>query len=304
MFGIKATPDYIGATVHPHAAGVADLICAQGPAYARAFPYPAPVRVTGNPRSLTYAKRTSPGEDILVCLQSGNINNHGRTFEAMVGTSLELGPSLRSPQGLAWAGILRSSIAQECDILPLVKDTIAALAAAFPDRRIAVRPHPVEDPAAWTFAQQNVVLSAEGSISESLQNARVAVFVSGCTTGLDAYLAGVPAVRLGAGGHGISGDMHVEARSAADAVEAVRKAETWQGSITDHLAAPDVISPLAELYRAHATGGGLRISVPTGFEPSEFRRRKFPDTSDDEMQGLLGRPIQRIGWNTFLAAAG
>ena len=100
--------------------------------------------------------------------------------------------------------------------------TINALALAFPDRRIVVRPHPIEDPANWEFNEPNIVIDSQNDIVDSLEQAGAVVFVSGCTTGLDAYLAKVPAVRLGRGGVGISAQMHAEAATPDEAVRAVR----------------------------------------------------------------------------------
>lgn len=301
MFGIRADSAYIAATVHPRAPALADLVCAQGAAYARAFPFPVPLKITGNPRTKTY--KPSRGTDILVCLQSGNINNHGRSFEEMVRKTLGLAQPLTSREGHAWAQILRGSIAHECNVLPLMAATIAAVATAFPDRRVVVRPHPVEDPATWQFEQRNVVLGGGENIVDALASAGTAIFVSGCTTGLDAYLAGVPAVRLGSGGHGISADMYEGVATAADAVEAVRRAATWSGSIADHLAPLDLASHLVELYRANPAQGTVQLNAPGGFEPTAFRQRKFPDMTDAEMEGLLDHKVQRIAWNTFFVAA-
>ena len=109
MFGISASSTYIGATVHPHALACADLICAQGSGYAEFFPYPADIKITGTPRVLTY--KESRGDGILVCLQSGNINNNARSFVDMVTQTLSLSAfPLGSSQGQAWADILRGSI--------------------------------------------------------------------------------------------------------------------------------------------------------------------------------------------------
>jgi surface carbohydrate biosynthesis protein len=301
MFGVRADADYISATVHPRAPALADLVCAQGAAYARAFPFPVPLKITGNPRTKTY--RLSRGTDILVCLQSGNINNHGRSFEEMVKKTLGLAQPLGTREGRAWAEILRASIAHECDVLPLMAATIAAVATAFPDRRVVVRPHPVEDPATWQFEQGNVVLDGGEGIVDALEKAGTAIFVSGCTTGLDAYLAGVPAVRLGSGGHGISAEMYDGVTTAGEAVEAVRRAKAWPGSIADHLAPLDLASHLVALYRASPGQGNVQLNAPAGFEPTDFRRGKFPDMTDAEMEELLGHKVQRIAWNTFFVAA-
>ena len=302
MFGISASGTYIKSTVHPHAVGCADLICAQGPDYAKRFPYQANIAVTGTPRVETY--KQSQGDDILVCLQSGNINNHGRSFTEMVQETMALSAfPLSTTEGAAWAGIMREAIAHECDVLPLVSETIDALAAAFPERRIVVRPHPVENPANWTFSAPNIVVDTRNNIIESLEAASVAVFVSGCTTGLDAYLAKVPAVRLGRGGVGISANMHTEVNTPAEAVDAVRRAVPWDGSIDGHLAPLTLTECLLDLYKKNAGEAGTLSFSLRAIEPNEtdtFIRRKFPDTSLEEVIKLVGRPVQKIAWNLFL----
>ncbi len=298
IFGIKCAPEFIAATTHPYVAARADLVCAQGRAYAEAFPYPANVKVTGNARTQTY--KPSNGDDILVCLQSGNINNNGRSFADMVKQVLESSMPLTSPEGQGWAAILKSSIAHECDQLPLVLGTIDALAEAFPSRRIVIRAHPVEDPSTWAFDKPNVSFDTRGSIIESLQSAGSLVFVSGCTTGLDAYLAGVPAVRLGTGGHGISADMHTGVSTPEEAVWAVEQAQLWSGSIGEHLAPVGIVPELVRLYRDNPLGGTPSLTKRVRAEPLDFHRRKFPDTSPEEIVARVGRPVKQIAWNTFL----
>ena len=273
-------------------------MCAQGPSYAAAYPYPANVKITGNARTLTY--KPSNGDDILVCLQSGNINNNGRSFADMVTQVLQSSMPLSSPEGQAWAAILKSSIAQECDALPLVMSTIDALAVAFPTRRIVVRAHPVEDPSTWVFDKANVFFDTRASIIESLQSAGSLVFVSGCTTGLDAYLAGVPAVRLGEGGHGISADMHTAVLSPEEAVRAVKQAHLWDGSIGDHFAPVSIVQELVQLYRDNPSNETPSFTKKVKAEPMDFHRCKFPNTSPEEISLRVGRTVKQIAWNTFL----
>jgi len=307
-FGIAAARDFIEATTHPHAAALADMVCAQGVAYARAYPYPGDIRISGNPRTLTYAP--SQGDDILVCLQSGNINPAGKSFVSLVKTTLMLSAyPLTSPQGAAWAEILRSSIAHECDALPLVMGTIEALAQAFPNRTIKVRPHPIEDLATWAFNRPNIILDTSSSIIEAMRTAGALVYVSGCTTGLDAHLAGIPAVRLGSGGHGISARMHTQADTPGEAVAAVRQAVRWNGNLEDHLAPVSLVAHLRALYEKNAggpvslsdvTAGAEEVMRIVNFAPEDFHRRKFPDMSAADMSALIGRPATPLAWNTFL----
>jgi len=301
VFGIDCTPDFLKATMHPHAAAYADLVCAQGQSYADVFPFPANVRVTGNPRTLTY--KPPQGDDILVCLQSGNINHaaikeYGFAHVVRAVLTLSAGP-MNSPLGQAWANIFRQSIEYECDALPLVRDTIEALGAAFPDRTIRVRPHPIENADTWAFGRSNIVLETAGGITDVLGKSSVAVFVSGCTTGLDALLAGVPAVRLGRGGHGISARMHTEVNSADDAVEAVRRAEKWDGSIKSHFAPVDVMTPLRELYKQHQADSEIKFSHNVSYTPQVHQLQKFPETPLEEVARFVGSPAEQVAWNTW-----
>jgi surface carbohydrate biosynthesis protein len=301
VFGITPSRGYLAATTHPHAAALSDLVCAQGPAYARAFPYPSKLAVTGTPRTLTYKQvKGGGGDDILVCLQFGNINNNGRTFDKMVADTLGLCASLATENGAAWAKILRDAIAQECDALPLMRQTIDALAAAFPHRRVVVRPHPVEDPSLWSFAQSNVVIDRNHSVLESMATSAVAVYVSGCTTGLDAYLSGLPAVRLGTGGHGVSAHMNAAVTTPAEAVEAVRRAEKWPGGLDDFFAPLNLVPALQELWRNNRATGTAAINGKVNAVPKDVHLRKFPNTAAAEVEALVGKPVRELGWNTFL----
>jgi surface carbohydrate biosynthesis protein len=301
VYGIDVTRDFIKGTLHPHVAALADVVCAQGKTYADAFPYPANIHLTGNPRTLTYAPSNS--DDILVCLQSGNINHSAINdygFAHVVKSVLKLSAfPLSTPEGEKWADIFRSSIAHECELMPLMRETIAALGTAFPDRCVRVRPHPIENPAMWTFNQPNVVLDGAGGIVDALKTASALVFISGCTTGLDAFLAGVPAVRLGSGGHGISARMHVEVNAASEAVTAVRRAEKWNGNIDGHLEPPEFMGPIRKLYKKHQASGEPSIAHSLNFEPQPYQKQKFPDTAAAEIATLIGHPVQQVAWNTW-----
>ena len=145
IFGIDVMRDYLLATLHPHVAAHADVVCAQRESYTDAFPYPANVQITGNPRTKTYAP--SQRDDILVYLQSGNINHlaiksYGLAHVIKSVLRLSAFP-MSAPEGAQWADIFRSSIIHECELLPLVREAISVLGSAFPDRQIVVRPHPI-----------------------------------------------------------------------------------------------------------------------------------------------------------------
>ena len=73
---------------------------------------------------------------------------------------------------------------------------IPALADAFPRHRIVVRPHPTEKHDAYHAIARNrptVVVTNEGNVVPWLMAARALVH-NGCTTGVEAYALGVPAL--------------------------------------------------------------------------------------------------------------
>jgi surface carbohydrate biosynthesis protein len=300
MFGVVPTPEFMSATIHPYIPMAADLICAQGQAYVDAFPYPVTPVVTGNPRVLTYD--TTHGDDILVCLMSGNINNAGPSLPEMLRAVLKLAPSpLTTDKGRAWANVFRNSMAHEFDLLPLVIGTIQALSEAFPTRRIVVRPHPVERAALWAFPQSNVVVESGGSIMDAMRKSAVLLYVSGCTTGVDAYFSRMPAVRLGSGGPGsISETMHVEARTPEEAVEAVRRGKIWDADLTKYFAPVTLVDHLIDLYRRNRAETALNLTELKQIQPTDMHKRKFPDTTVEEVSALVGYKANPAGWNSWV----
>jgi len=306
IYGINPTSEYLRAVVHPHIPVLADLICAQSNRYKENFPHPAKIALTGNPRVLEHSPRSSQGREILVCLQSGN-TNHAALGEFDMTTVcarvLRLAPQpMRSAQGRAWAGILRSSIDHECRYMPVMARVIEALARAFPDRRVVVRPHPIENAKAWAFDASNVAIESGGDIVTAMKTAAVLVYVSGCTTGLDAALAGAPAGRIGEGGVGLSALLNracADAPAVVDAVKAILEGHASVPDLKAHFAEVDIATPLLELFRQDPASGHVNIDRFHQGEMMDYRRRKFPDTEDGELAALVGRPVQRIAWNTW-----
>jgi hypothetical protein len=73
---------------------------------------------------------------------------------------------------------------------------IPAIEAAFPDHMIVVRPHPTENPEAYCRIAERcnrVRITNEGNVVPWLLAAKVLIH-NGCTTGVEAYVMGVPAV--------------------------------------------------------------------------------------------------------------
>ncbi|MCC6848496.1 MAG: hypothetical protein IT294_08355 [Deltaproteobacteria bacterium] len=75
-------------------------------------------------------------------------------------------------------------------------EAVPALARAFPDRIVVVRPHPAERAETWRQAVRdapNVEVLSEGHVAPWLLAAGVVIH-NGCTTGIEAHLLGTPAV--------------------------------------------------------------------------------------------------------------
>mgnify|MGYP001816746162 FL=1 len=81
-------------------------------------------------------------------------------------------------------------------ILDTFKQMIPVLDKAFPDHTLIVRPHPTENQQVYKDIAQRcerVVVTNEGNVVPWLMATR-AVIHNGCTTGVEAYMMGVPAI--------------------------------------------------------------------------------------------------------------
>jgi len=210
MFGIKPDPDLYDISLDRDALGLADLICAQSEQQAEIYRglTDTPVEVTGNPRTLITEPKGG-GTKVLVCTMGGTINNYGRSFFDMVETTCRV---LGDNSGRAF-DLFAESISHELDLAPLVRRAVLELQKAGKD--CIIRTHPVEDPTLWSKLGP---IDESGSFGEALDDAAVVVFCSGCGTGLEAALAGIPSVRLGEGGHGISQTMGTTHENVVEAV--------------------------------------------------------------------------------------
>ena len=299
VFGVKGHAPYLEAFTDPIAAGLADIICAQGSDYADAFPFPVTPTVTGSPRELSYKKPS--GNDILVCTYTGFINAAKAPFADAVSRVLRVGPSLKGSAGENRAKLTRQAIVQESTYIKTTYESVMALADAFPERKIVLRTHPAEDGSVWKFEQPNVSIDQSGSIYDALESAGAFVYVSSCTTGLDAFMAGVPSVRIGEGGHGISSEMHTMAKTPDDVITAVKTERLWDGDMSHHVSSLSLCEHLAALCQTHAIGNQeAKIRSKITVEPEEFHLRKFPDTAPEEIEELVGSPVSQLAWNTFL----
>ncbi len=174
------------------------------------LPSDLPIHVTGNPRSdmlrpdlrqyyepEAQQLRKDYGDFILV-----NTNfNHVNAFFPAQNLFRPVKRADEAPQfGKAAVGMSREYAEglrnHKDNIFKAFKQMIPALDKAFPDCKIIVRPHPTENQEVYKKIARdciNVRVTNEGNVVPWLTAAR-AVIHNGCTTGVEAYVMGVPAV--------------------------------------------------------------------------------------------------------------
>lgn len=174
------------------------------------MPKEMPIHVTGNPRGdllraemRTFYRRDADelrsryGKYILV---NTNFNHVNAFFPAqnLFRPSPKRGAGQRF--GKAAKGMSNAFAHALCDhkmtLFENFRALIPALEAAFPAYTIVVRPHPTENPASYRrIAEvcQRVIVSNEGNVVPWLMAAQALVH-NGCTTAVEAYRMGVPAI--------------------------------------------------------------------------------------------------------------
>jgi surface carbohydrate biosynthesis protein len=174
------------------------------------MPPAIPIHVTGNPRNDLLRAEIQPyyqdevdairrnhGDFILV-----NTNfNHVNSFSPI--RRLFLPPD--APDALPRPGRASRGMSREYaeglrnhkqSIFACFQEMIPALEKQFPDQSIIVRPHPVESPEVYEQIAQKcnrVQVSSKGNVVPWLMACK-AVVLNGCTTSVEAYAMGVPAI--------------------------------------------------------------------------------------------------------------
>lgn len=174
------------------------------------LPADLPIHVTGNPRSdllrpefrIFYrheaeAIRRAHGSYILVNTNFNHVNAYfpaqnlfrpaGRGGARLTPGKAGLGMSLE------FAEALRD---HKQALFEHFQQLIPALEQAFPHHTVVVRPHPTENPRVYHAIAsrcERVRVACEGNVVPWLMNASALVH-NGCTTGVEAYAIGVPAI--------------------------------------------------------------------------------------------------------------
>lgn len=175
-----------------------------------ALPANMPIHITGNPRGDILRSEMRPyfdtevqrlrnlhGNFILINTNFSDVN----PFIGSIGLfQPEKKPGEKARRGQSGIGMSRAFAEGLWDhkqaILKDFTQLIPALERAFPDFNIVVRPHPSENHEIYhdIAAQcERVAVTSEGNVIPWLLAAKTMVH-NGCTTGLEAYVLGVPAI--------------------------------------------------------------------------------------------------------------
>jgi surface carbohydrate biosynthesis protein len=175
-----------------------------------ALPENMPIHVTGNPRSdmlrpelqAYYQEeveqfRGAYGDFILVNTNFNHVNAYGPDMNLFkpvnsAGQTPKFGRAARG-MSRAYAEGLRD---HKLAIFEGFKQLIPKLDRAFPNHNIVVRPHPTENHEAYKQIAadcKHVHVTNEGNVVPWLM-ATKAVIHNGCTTGVEAYVMGIPAI--------------------------------------------------------------------------------------------------------------
>ena len=174
------------------------------------LPADIPIHVTGNPRSdmlrpelrRFYQKQVEAfqkqyGDFILVNTNFNHVNAFGPDMNLFKPTK---NSGQKAKYGRAARGMSREYAEGLRDHKQAVfndfKRFIPRLAESFPDNAIVVRPHPTENHEVYRKIAdqcQRVYVTNEGNVVPWLMATR-AVIHNGCTTGVEAYVTGTPAI--------------------------------------------------------------------------------------------------------------
>jgi surface carbohydrate biosynthesis protein len=174
------------------------------------LPKNIPIHITGNPRGdllrplmLSYFDKETAeilesfGDFLLINTNFSNVN----AFVPSLNLFLPGNKKGDTPKfGRAAVGMSREYAEGLRDykqaVFEDIKGLIPKLEKAFPDQNIIVRPHPTEDPRVYHEIANKctrVKVTNEGNVVPWLRAAKALIHNS-CTTGVEAYMMGVPAV--------------------------------------------------------------------------------------------------------------
>jgi surface carbohydrate biosynthesis protein len=259
--GRRVAVDTFKMNLDPSAVAICDVIFTQGRVHDDMIQkiYPgANTVVTGNPRAELFGEKyfANSAQVHLFCSKAGNVNPAGRSFLSCVQTTLALagGTSVKR-----MGKLFRDSTRNE---LRSIKQFITTAREVSKHHKVVVRPHPVENPMLWhqIFSQDDVEVDASGSLRDWLKITETLYCLPECGTEHEATLAGVPVKVFG--------------EPLADTKGLFESGSACENIVSELLDFPlnNNSTPVAYLSQSHAM-----------FQASPFHRRKFPETSVEQI---------------------
>lgn len=199
-----------------------------------------PLRVTGNPRvdllrpelrrwwdEPVARLRERFGEFVLVNTNFPFVNGFVGALKLVETDASGVERTTGTSRGLSLE-FARSKEAHQRAIFEGFRELLPALASAFPERTIVLRPHPSERADVWQEIARrhpNVRVTNEGNVVPWLIAARVLVH-NGCTTAVEASVVGTPAVayrpiRIDVHDYALPNALSHQADTIAEAIERV-----------------------------------------------------------------------------------
>ena len=174
------------------------------------LPENMPIHITGNPRGDMLRPELRPyfdtevsrlrglyGDFILINTNFSDVNPFIPSIGLFKPSKDAHKASKRGQSGIGMSQQFAEGLRDhKLAVLEDFKQLIPALAQAFPDRMIVVRPHPSESYQIYreiAAGNERIVVINEGNVIPWLLAAKALVH-NGCTTGLEAYVLGVPAI--------------------------------------------------------------------------------------------------------------
>ncbi len=174
------------------------------------YPQGTPMHVTGNPRCDLLRPEMHPyydadvrkirndfGRFILINTNFNHVNGFSTVQNLFLAPK---NPTEARPFGRAALGMSRDYAegleAFKQGVFESIKDAIPKLEAAFPAHTIVVRPHPTENPDTYRQIANGLTrvrVTNEGNVVPWLLATDVVIH-NGCTTGVEAYVMGVPSI--------------------------------------------------------------------------------------------------------------
>ncbi len=282
MYGLDPVRWVYDAEIAPYCARNMDLVCAQNQAQADLYGEMGMAwAVTGTPRASVYVAKS--GSKIIVCTMAGFTNNL-LPFKNYVAACLQsYGGKTDDMQRLVW-----EQIEHEITTAPLMRGVLESLPQSYPGKHVIIRAHPSEDPEFYrpylqplNEAGHGVTLDDRTPFTERLRDAALVVFVSGCTTGFEARMAGIPTLRIGSGGHGVS------ARDETPAFPPCVLAETLRDFAEQSVGFMDLDLATILPHREALS------------RPAAFHENKFPAADISGMVGA-GVKVTEVGWRQWV----